>query len=303
MARTPKTPKPPKPAKAKKAEKAPKTPKAPKPAKASRKAGKVAGPKASKGRGKGKKNAEPDGPVEVVLPPFTPVPPGVDLLPRSIREGVMIRRVVNQTIGIGIAAMVVMTMVFLSQQGLIVKAQSDLNDEQGRASVLAKQAKKYLPVRTYFSQIESNALQIATNMSKEVAWKNTFDTTLDVAKSGPVTIDEVAIDIDTSVGGAQNANAPATEATEVAAGCPQIDLFTENAPAVGCAKISGTAATRSDLSDWIAAMEDESLFVSPFISSSTADTEAGITFSASVGVTAKAFTFRYDADYLKGDTQ
>lgn len=277
-------------AKATKARKAPKAPKV-----------KAEKPnKKSFGRSSKDDATDTDNPEE--LPPFVQVPAGVDLLPREVREQVQIRKVVNQTVGLGIGAMVAFTLVFASQQGLIAKAKSDLNSEQGQASVLAEQAKKFLPVRTYFGQIESNALQIATNMSKEVAWQNTFDATYSDAAKGPVSIDSLALDVDTTVGGAQNANDPATSLTEVAAGCPQVDLFADNAPAVGCVKITGTADSRSNLSAWVTAMESNSLFVSPFVSDSTA-ADGEVTFTASVGVTAKVFSFRYDADYLKGDTK
>lgn len=279
----PKVPKQPKQTKPEKVAKTPKTDKAPK--------------AKSKGLTFGKKKAQDDTDLSD-LPVFVPVLPSADLLPQALRDAVALRRVQTQVVGAAVLAFALFVLIYVGQQGLIIKANADLNDETGKASVLANETKKYLPVKAFYGQITSNSQQVLNNMSKEVATAKTISTIVTVSQKS-VSLDTLDIKVDTTVGGAQNAVAPATTTTEVAEGCPQINLFDPHSPAVGCVQITGHANSRADLSQWVSDIEGESMFVSPFISDTTAG-DGNVTFTASVGVTAKVFSFRYTQDYLNG---
>ena len=63
---------------------------------------------------------------------------------------------------------------------------------------------------------------------------------------------------------------------------------------VACLELSGTAPSRRVVAQLVQALAAEKLFIEPFITTTTADEEATVTFTGSVGVDPRAFTGRYD---------
>lgn len=232
--------------------------------------------------------------------PVTVGAPSVDLLPKSYRESVQLRKVRAQGTALGVAVVLAIGGLYLGQQGLIFKANRDLDQAKNESSVIAKETEKYMPARIYLSQIASNAAQISTNMSKEATTSAVLDAFAQVGQG--VNLTSVDIAIDTVVGGTQNSVAPATTPTDVFEGCPQINLFKKDtAPAVGCVKITGEVPNRDVLAAWLEAVEGNPMFVSPFVSGTTA-VEGQIQFSASVGLTTKSYSFRYSPEFVLGET-
>lgn len=228
---------------------------------------------------------------------FTPVLPEVDLLPLTLREAAHVLRIRAELFGVALIVAAALSVGFLAQQGLLVAANQSLQSTTNEASMLAQQLAKYQSTKAFYEQIDFNKAQILVNMSKEVDTANVFETLRATSPNG-ITLTSVDTTITTSVVGAQNAANPTTTTTDVAEGCPQINLFaTGTAPAYGCAKVTGSATNRDVLSAWVKAIQQESMFISPFVSESSSSGSA-VTFTASIGLTAKVYSLRYKLGYL-----
>ena len=78
-----------------------------------------------------------------------------------------------------------------------------------------------------------------------------------------------------------------------AAGCPGPDPFAV-LEVIGCVTLSGTAADRGTVGRLVIALAAAKEFSEPFITTTTTDEGASVTFSGSVALTPKVFSGRYD---------
>jgi hypothetical protein len=87
--------------------------------------------------------------------------------------------------------------------------------------------------------------------------------------------------------------APAPPEVPVVSPCPGPDPFNTR-DVVGCVELTGSAASRAIVGDFVIRLGNDALFVEPFISTTTTE-GAKVLFTGSVGLSTKAYTSRYAA--------
>ena len=87
--------------------------------------------------------------------------------------------------------------------------------------------------------------------------------------------------------------APEAPELPVVSPCPGPDPFNTRV-VVGCVELTGSAASRAIVGDFVIRLGNDALFVEPFISTTTSE-GAKVLFTGSVGLSTKAYTSRYAA--------
>lgn len=226
----------------------------------------------------------------------TPGVPTVNLLPEAAREKVALRHLHRRLAAATIATVGIMVGVLASQQGLILAALHDRSQAQAEHDKLRAEHTKLAPVAAYYAGVQANQEALARVMSKE-ALHSQIVSHLHNAAGRQITITNISIAITTTAGASGTETANPT-ARSVAA-CPAPNPFAA-ADVVGCATLTGVAATRDAIGRFLDTVTADDRFANAFVSSTTVGT-SGVTFNASVGLTSAVYSNRYaDPDFIKG---
>lgn len=256
----------------------------------------------SKRRGRGG-----DKPAEALVPTL----PTVNLLPPAVIERAHVERL-RRRFGVAVGlAVVAVAVAYVLQAGAISTANDDLAAEQARTTQLSARVTALAPVRVYYAAVEANAATIQQTMAREVLVSDVVARLYDTAPDGvgldtvDITVDTQPVPAETPAASTGEPAAPAVPAVPTTSGaCPSPDPYLPPDATAGCIAITGSAASREELGRWEASLGRTNLFADLFISDSQAAAEDGadaITFTASVSITAKAYTDRYaDQAFLEG---
>ena len=208
----------------------------------------------------GKKGlVDDDTPIE--RPPFVPTLPQVNLLPTSVVDSMAVARIRTWAIaGLGVVLVAAGALWWL-QGSTIDEARADLAAAKQQNTTLQGQVAALAPVNQMYDQI--------TRLQDVVT------ATLAAQPQAAVVIDRLA-QAGTEVGG-EPITVTTTNVTytgipqpgDPLSECPNPDPFGEEIT-IGCLTFSATAATREQVSQLLRLLDEDPLFVGPYVTSTTA---------------------------------
>lgn len=243
-----------------------------------------------------KRSKKSDKPVKVVTPPpFVATLPTVNLLPAEVVEVLALRRLRRKFIGAGVAVAAAMAALYVGQFAVIANANSDLEQSQGQTQTLNTRMRELAPVRAFYAGVDANQKVIQQTMAHEVLYSGVVRRLHAAAPKG-VAITNVSLT-------AQTPSGTVGADTAAASACPGPDPFNPGT-SVGCINITGTAPNRVEVGRFIQQLFADEIFANPYVSATTVDQAKGMAFSATVGLTDKVYSKRYDnVDFLKEASQ
>lgn len=188
------------------------------------------------------------------------------------------------------------------------EAEQVLTIEQAEGRRLTEETQALAPVRAFVSAVEQHKATVTETMQHELRFSGLLEG-LDAAAPAGVVVESASVTLappapePAPAAEGEAAAEPAPAAPVTASPCPGPDPFNTRT-VVGCVTLSGTAADRDAVGDFVINLGDSLLFVEPFISTTTTADGAGVTFTGSVGLSERLFTGRYadlDALLASGD--
>jgi hypothetical protein len=208
--------------------------------------------------------------------------PVVNLLSASEFERMAARRLRRRFVVGGIALIVLVGGAWTYQHLRVAEAQKLVAVEQAETSRLSSQTQVLAPVRAFVNGVAVQENTVQSAMVGEIYFSDVLDGVRDATPPG-AQLATVAVTL----------AAPTDPAAGVTvSACPGPDPFNTR-PVVGCVTLSGTAATRAEVGDMVVQLGHSSLFVEPFIATTTTGETDEVTFSGSVGLSDKVFSKRY----------
>lgn len=180
------------------------------------------------------------------------------------------------------------------------QAEQVLAVEQAETTRLTARASELAPVRAFVTSVEQQQRMVLETMADEIYFSRVLEGVQAATPAG-ASVESVAVTlapqpIALEPGGA----VPEQSALPVVSPCPGPDPFNTRL-VVGCITLSGSAADRADVGDFVIALGADKIFVEPFISTTTTADGEAVTFSGSVGLSDKVYSRRYaDLDELTG---
>jgi hypothetical protein len=211
--------------------------------------------------------------------------PAVNLLSASEFERMAARRLRRRFVVGGVALVLLVGASWGFQHVRVSEARKLVAVEQAETSRLTSQTQLLAPVRTFVNGVAVQERTVQDAMGGEVYLSEVLDGIRDATPLG-AHLATVAVQVAASTG------ADTTATTGGVSACPGPDPFNTR-PVVGCVTLSGTAATRAEVGDMVVQLGDSSLFVEPFISTTTTADSAEVTFSGSVGLSERVYSKRY----------
>ena len=259
-----------------------------------------------------------------------PTLPSVNLLSPWSFDAIATRRLRQRFVAAGCALGLVVAAGWGVQELRANQAEQVLTIEKAESARLAAQTQALTPVRIFVSSVEQQKKTVSETMSNEVQFSRVLDG-LALATPADADVESIAVTLpplpprtvatttdkadgtpDPTTDGAAPADgtAPANDAAPadgtpapsaappVVSPCPGPDPFNTRT-VIGCITLSGTAANRGSVGEFVIALGDSELFVEPFISTTTTADGEQVTFTGSVGLSEAVFSNRYaDLDAL-----
>ena len=209
--------------------------------------------------------------------------PIVNLLSASEFERMAARRLRRRFVVGGLALVVLVGGGWAFQHVRVTETRKLVAVEQAETNRLNAQTQVLAPVRAFVNGVAVQETTVQTAMVGEVYFSEVLDGIRDATPPG-ANLATVAVTL------AAPTDPAATGGTVSA--CPGPDPFNTR-PVVGCVMLSGTAASRAEVGEMVVQLGHSSLFVEPFIATTTtADTDE-VSFSGSVGLSEKVYSKRY----------
>jgi hypothetical protein len=241
--------------------------------------------------------------------------PSVNLLSPAAVERLATLRLRRRFVAGAAVLVVLVAGVWGAQHLRVGEAEQLLAVEQAETARLTQETRALLPVRAFVTGVQQQTSTVGETMSREIYFSVVLEGLQDAAPSG-VQLDSIGVTLAEPPAEAPAAPAPTepdgtegdgeggtegdedTTATPPPAPapqespCPGPDPF-QTRTVVGCVTLSGSAASRAEVGDLVIRLGSDTLFVEPFISTTTTGDEARVTFSGSVGLSEKVFSERY----------
>lgn len=218
--------------------------------------------------------------------PFVPTLPTVNLLPAHVVEILALRALRRRFIIAGVAILALMAVLYTGQFALIAKANHDLDEAKGQTQALNATMRKLAPIKAFYAGVDANQKTIQKTMANEVLYSTVVRRLHAAAPSG-VNITNVSL------------TAQASGAATGASACPGPDPFNPGT-AVACVNLTGTAPNRVEIGRLIERLFGDEFFANPYVSATAVDQNKGMSFSATVGLTDRVYSKRYDnVDFIK----
>lgn len=223
---------------------------------------------------------------EVDHPPFVATLPRVNLLPATVPEFFLIRRIRRGLIAIGVLLAIAVGGVWYMQGNQITDAELRLAQAQADSAKISAQVSALAPIKEMYDQITGEQNLVATTLASEPQASLVIARLADAGIAaqgggGPVAFTSVAIEY-------RGIPEPGDELNP----CPNPDPFASDIT-IGCITFSGTAGNREQVSTMLSIIADDGLFVGPYVNNSTvtqatADVPGGVMFTGTAGVSIEA---------------
>lgn len=218
----------------------------------------------------------------------------VNLLSPWVHEELRVRRW-RERFGLGLLALLVLIGgLWAFQRVALAQVEADLRGEEATAASLQSRIAELAPVQAYVDGVDRRATSVQQQMVTDVAFSAVLEALTAATPSG-ARIDSLSVDLPPGAAVAVAPDGTITDPTRglVAAGCPGPDPFAV-LEVIGCVTLSGTATDRDAVGALVEQLAASPAFSEPFVSTTTADAGAGVTFSGSVALTPEVFSGRYD---------
>jgi hypothetical protein len=227
-----------------------------------------------------------DTPIE--RPPFTPTLPQVNLLPRSVAESMAMARIRKWAVVAVVVILVAAGGLWWLQGSTIDKAQSDLAAAKQQNTTLQAQVAALAPVKQMYDQITRLQDVVTTTLAAQPQAAVVIDRLVQAGEQ----VDGPAIGMtntDVTYNGIPKQGEPLSV-------CPNPDPFGEEIT-VGCLTFSATAQDRDQVSQLLRLLDEDPLFVGPYVTSTTAtqvqtgggnQAQSIVAFSGSAGISLDA---------------
>lgn len=214
----------------------------------------------------GKRTVDPD--AEIDHPPFVPTLPSADLLPTVVHERMTVRRIRQWFVAGVVLLLLIAGTTWYLQAGQIDLARARLDAEQQQNADINAQVRSLDPVEALTRQIEAQRTVVTNALAAQPVAREVIEA-MDavVAQSGVAELTTLTV---TYTGIPQ----PGGQLNP----CPNPDPFSEQI-AIGCVAFTGTADSREQVSRLLRLMEDETLFVGPYVT----DTASAVTDQPGAG--------------------
>jgi hypothetical protein len=226
--------------------------------------------------------------------------PAVNILSPWVFERMAVRRLRQRFLLAAVALVLLVASGWALQYLRVNQAEQILAVEQAETGRLAIETNALAPVRTFVTMVEQQKQTVQDTMTREIYFSRVLEgvqSAVPVAaqvESLSVTLapqPEQPVPAPTDDSGTTEEAAPPATASAVSP-CPGPDPFNTRV-VVGCVLLSGSAEDRGDVGELVIALGENSLFVEPFITTTTTSDGERVTFSGSVGLSRKVFSNRY----------
>lgn len=212
-----------------------------------------------------------------------PTMPSVNLLSQSEFDRIAARRLRGRFASGGVMLIVLVGAATGAQHVRVNEAEKLVAVEQAETNRLTAQTQVLAPVKAFVNGVAVQQRTVDDAMADEMYFSEVLGGVRDATPPG-AQLTTLAITL-----------APPTDpaaGTAATSPCPGPDPYNTRV-VVGCVQVSGTAGSRAEVGDMVIALGRSNLFVEPFISTTTTGDQQGVTFSGSVGLSAKVYSGRY----------
>jgi Tfp pilus assembly protein PilN len=247
-------------------------------------------------RAAGTPDGDADGPRHVGRRRGTATEPAaVNLLSPWVLDELRVRRLRKRFLlgALALAVVVAGTWSYLRLD--LSRDRQGLRDDEAVGAGLSQQIGDLADVKQYVANITVRAGDVEDTMSRQLGFADVMRS-IEGALPPGASVDTVEVTVPTDPQEIDPAAPP------LAAACPGADPFGAR-PVVACLSLTGTAASRAEVSDLLQALAEVDVFVEPFVSAtSTGDADVdGVRFEGTLGLDAAAYTGRF-ADVDGSDT-
>ncbi|QCW51819.1 PilN domain-containing protein [Nocardioides dongxiaopingii] len=228
----------------------------------------------------------------------------VNLLSPWVFEEMKVRSLRHRFLAAAAVVLVVIAATWGLLRMTLANAETDLRADEQAASGLQQQITELADVRTYVGNVAVRTGDVEDTMAHEIAISKVVRALDEALPEGAAyTSIVVTLPPEPLLDGAQ-AQGPAEGAL-----CPGPDPF-GSLVVVGCVELSGTAASRADVSELVQALAAQDILVEPFITTTTSTNDEsgesgadGVEFGGSSAASEATYTNRYaDLDDSEDDT-
>jgi hypothetical protein len=213
--------------------------------------------------------------------------PKVNLLSRSDLDRISVRRLRNRFVAGGVALVLLVGAGWFVQHQRVNDAEKLVTIEKAQTDKLSGQAQELTAIKTFVAGVDGQKQVVATTMAKEIYFSRVLSGIRGASPTG-TTLQSITVTLAPDAASASTAGGNATGASV----CPGPDPF-QTETIVGCVTLSGTAVSRAEVGDLVTRLADDNLFIEPFVSTTTTGDGETVTFSGSVGLSAKVYSGRY----------
>jgi Tfp pilus assembly protein PilN len=233
--------------------------------------------------------------LDVEHPQFERSLPRVNLIPATVREAISVRKVRRGYVFGFLAILVVVTFVWLMQNGSILEQETRLTSAQNESAAISNQVKALAPVEQLYQQITTQEAFITDAVASEALTSSLLEQLRVVA--GPA-VDYSSISVSfTGIPKPELSAHPESALNE----CPNADPFGKDIT-IGCLTFSAQAPTRADVSKFLVRAEGNAFLVGPYVTASTITQDANgnnkLNFSGSAGISLDALRTSLTTDQI-----
>lgn len=209
--------------------------------------------------------------------------PRADLLPTAIRDTIAVRHIRSVALLLAVIILAPAAGLWVWWSAELNTLTNQLNDVTATNSELQAKVRALTPVETLIKQVDAQRGLLEDSLAAQpdaVLVLDRLEAT--AAANGPVDIESVTVTY-----------YPIPSPGEATNPCPDPDPFSQEI-AIGCLTFSASTVSRSALSDFLADLETDPIFVGPFVNTSSiaAQTDGAegdrVTFSGSSGISTQA---------------
>lgn len=226
---------------------------------------------------RGSKSTEPQPAARTA---FVPSLARVDLLPASVAEAIALFKV-RRVLGIILAVLVLAGVgLWVLQGSTIQQAQERLDTARAENETLQAQIARLAPINQVFEQIRTQQVIVESTLAAQPRAADVIASLIDAGETPgggtPVRINSISIDY-----------REIPDPGAVPNPCPNPNPFVTQV-AIGCLTFTAIASDRAQVSEFLLALEANSFFIGPYVSTTTVGGDGTVSFNGTAAVSTDA---------------